>query len=89
MSANILRGCDAANCDRTFALEHGAALPGGPFPGTCASRGDVRVCEHGKVWIFVYCEGYRIDVWRRVSRFLEPLTYRRARAASLAADPTP
>lgn len=81
MSANVLRGCDAARCHRTFAHKHGGALPGGPFPGTNGKDGDVRRCEHGKVWAFVRCEGYRIDVWRRLSRFWEPLAYRRAAAA--------
>lgn len=78
MSANILRGCAASGCDRTFTSEHGGALPDGPFPGTFGSDGDVRRCEHGHIWTFVGREGYRIDTWRRVSRFWEPITYRRA-----------
>ena len=76
--SNILRGCAAERCHRTFTHEHGGALPDGPFPGTMGSQGDVRRCEHGKVWIFVGCEAYTIDVWREVSRFWEPITYARA-----------
>lgn len=80
MSANILRGCAATDCHRTFHFEHGGALPGGPFPGTSGKPGDVRRCEHGKVWRYRRTEtgGSWIDVWERVSRFWEPFVYRRA-----------
>lgn len=78
MSANVLRGCDATACHRTFTADHGGAVPGGPFPGTFGSKGDVRRCEHGRVWIFARSEAYRIDIWRPVSRFWEPVIYRRA-----------
>ena len=78
MTANILRGCAAESCDRTFRQEHGGAVPGGPFPGTHAESGDVRLCEHGKVWLYTRTEGWSIDLWVRLHPLASPIRYRRA-----------
>jgi hypothetical protein len=82
MSANVSTAREVCEreCARTFHGEHGGALPGGPFPGTNGHEGDVRRCEHGRVWEFepqvLYTAG--IDVWRLISPWWEPLRYRRA-----------
>lgn len=68
-------------CSRTFRHEHGASVPGGPFPGTLADPGDVRRCEHGRLWTFdPYTSrgDYRIDHWRRLYP-LEPAWWRARR----------
>lgn len=59
-------------CRVTWNGEHGGSLPGGPFPGTSGKPGDLRVCEHGRVWRYAetftnrfYCQ---MDRWTRVSR---------------------
>lgn len=81
--ANVREGVCRHECSRTFHGEHGGALPGGPFPGTSGSPGDVRRCDHGRLWVYAdsrengfYC---LIDVWRPISRWWEPVLYRRAR----------
>ena len=69
MTASILRGCRAANC------AHECWRPG-------AGPGDVRRCEHGKVWLYDReVEGRFFNTlirWRRVHPLWEPITYRRA-----------
>lgn len=79
MSANILRGRCANDCRVTWHSDHG---PDRETPGTSGSPGDVRRCEHGRIWIYeqtftnrFYCA---MDRWHRVSRFFEPITFRRA-----------
>jgi hypothetical protein len=66
------------NCSRTFATEHGASMPGGPFPGTFGEEGSVRRCEHGRVWQWLSCEFWRIDIWAPLSPFWSPVRYWRA-----------
>lgn len=80
MTANVLKGRCAYDCQRTWHSEHGGALPGGPFPGTGGGPGDVRRCEHGRLWIYKATD-HPMDYWRRLSWFWEPITYRRAQAA--------
>jgi len=80
-----IRGC-RENCRLTWRYEHGGALPGGPFAGTLASAGDVRVCEHGATWVATgtiststfYTQH---DVWLRVSRWSNRAYWKRARRA--------
>lgn len=87
MSANLLAGTCRHECARTWAVEHGGALPGGPFPGHWGSKGDVRRCEHGRLWLWQECpRPHSVNYWRRISRFWEPLVYRRA-AKAIAAVP--
>lgn len=77
MSTNILRGCEAANC------AHECWRAG-------ADRGDVRRCEHGKIWTFDrLVEGRFFNTlirWRRIHPFWEPITYRRAIRALAASE---
>lgn len=68
------------DCARTFHREHGEALPGGPFPGTWGEPGDVRRCEHGRIWGFA-STGTFIDLWEPVSVFWTPIRYLRAARA--------
>lgn len=77
---NILSGCAATSCHRTWHFEYGASVPGGPFPGTHARAGDVRRCEHGKVWLFhrLAPHGSWFDMWERIHPLSEPIVYRRA-----------
>lgn len=78
------QGCDR-ECRSTFRYEYGGAMEGGPFPGTMADPDDVRRCEHGRIWIFTETvTGYfynRLDLWRPISRWWEPIAYRRAARA--------
>ncbi len=91
--ANILtdRQTCARECSSTWRHEHGASVPGGPFPGTMAEPGDVRRCEHGKYWQFdrtsVGTFFTTHDLWRRLHPMLSPIAYVRARKA-LNADVT-
>ncbi|WP_191304369.1 hypothetical protein [Lentzea cavernae] len=62
----------------TFRGEHGAAMPGGPFPGTSGEPGGVRRCEHGQVWVFEKDDVYGFDHWEWLSRVWNPVRYRRA-----------
>lgn len=77
-------GC-RRECRSTWRYEHGGAQPGGPFPGTLGSQGDVRRCEHGRLWLFNRTRrdgfGNRHDEWTRLRWWLSPLRYRRAVAA--------
>lgn len=79
--ANVLRGQCLHECSVTWHCEHGGALPDGPFPGTDGESGDVRRCEHGRLWLFTrsrensfYC---LMDCWRPINRWLEPRLYRK------------
>lgn len=69
-------------CARTFRGQHGAALPGGPFPGTQGEPGDVRRCEHGRVWAFdeprSRFEWPTFDLWESLGPLSTPIRYRRA-----------
>lgn len=77
--ANLLAGTCAHECKTTWAVEHGGALPGGPFPGEYAREGDVRRCEHGKVWEYDPVDSsYRINHWRQLHWFWDGAKYRRA-----------
>ncbi len=76
------RGC-RHECQTTWRWEHGASVPGGPFPGTMADPGDVRRCEHGRVWVATgrVAKSYFFtehDVWERLTTWGSPLRYRRA-----------
>jgi hypothetical protein len=79
----------ASKCSRTFRGEHGQAVPGGPFPGTQAEEGDVRRCEHGRIWAYVKQtpNDYTIDHWEQLSRFWNPVRF--ARAARALRSPSP
>ena len=83
--ANILTSRQQCRreCSRTFHFEHGGALPGGPFPGTAGDPGDIRRCEHGRMWRFVGTErgGNWIDLWEPLSPVWNPIAWRRARRA--------
>lgn len=83
---NVFKDKDrcARDCRTTWAIEHGGALPGGPFPGGYASAGDVRRCEHGKLWIYDEHENRRqvapsMNYWRRLNWFWYPIVSWRAR----------
>lgn len=87
-SANILRGECAVECKHTWHSDYG---PNRSIPGTHASKGDVRRCGHGNIWIATgrIRESYYFtqhDEWDRVSRFWEPLLYRKATRALTAAE---
>lgn len=71
------------DCSRTFHSTYGGALPGGPFPGTMGTLGDVRRCEHGRLWQFaeIHYGGNWIDRWEPLSRFWNPIAWRRASRA--------
>lgn len=87
---NILKGTCDHDCSSTWRYAHGASVPGGPFPGTKADEGDVRRCEHGRIWLFagVKEDGYwnKFDQWRPVSRWLQPRVYRRAERVLLTSS---
>jgi hypothetical protein len=55
-------------------------VPGGPFPGTQAEAGDVRRCEHGRIWSYVKDVpfDYTIDHWETLSWFWNPVRFARA-----------
>lgn len=73
-------------CQRTWAVEHGGGLPGGPFPGIDGEPGDARRCPHGRLWLYDGPDGHRFATWRPLSRLFEP---RRAwRARHLPREPT-
>lgn len=78
-SVNIeTRGeCCQRNCSVTFRHEHGQALSNGPFSGTNGEPGDVRCCEHGRIWGFAV-SNMRIDQWELLSPLWTPVQYRRA-----------
>lgn len=82
------------DCSRTFRHEHGSALPGGPFPGTAAEPGDVRRCEHGRIWCYRETNwgltaASGIDVWEQLAWWWEPIRYARAVRALRFAPPSP
>lgn len=79
MSANIApTGC-RWDCRETWACEYGASLPGGPFPGTQGSTGDVRRCKHGNVWLYAGpSSSWRFDIWRRLTWWGTPVQYHHA-----------
>jgi hypothetical protein len=81
MSVTIRRPNCRRDCRQTWRHEHGAALPGGPFPGTLAQEGDVRRCEHGRIW---YCpkepsDASNFDQWERLTWWGTPIRYQQAR----------
>ena len=81
MTANITRPSCRRDCARTWRYEHGASCPGGPFPGTFGSEGDVRRCEHGRIWLYrpdCYHHGSNFDIWRRLTPWGNPILHRRA-----------
>lgn len=51
-------------------------------PPACAARmpGDVRKCEHGKLWYWDTADG-GVDYWRPLSPIWTPIVYKRAIAA--------
>lgn len=91
MTANAFtdRQACAHHCRTTRKLTGGRDQRDGPYPGTYGEPGDVRRCEHGRVWLWRgTTEGMffqPLDVWRRISRFGEPVRYRRAVRAIEAA----
>lgn len=89
-AANVRKGRCRYECRSTWRYEHGGSVPGGPFPGTMAGPGDVRLCQHGDVWEYArtYTDGFfnERDAWARLSRFWQPLARRRALAALATAD---
>lgn len=80
MSAHIRpTGC-RVNCRTTWRHEYG---PGRSLPGTHATRGDVRRCEHGNLWVATgrtleSCYFTDHDEWERLTRWGSPIRYRRA-----------
>ncbi|NUR80782.1 MAG: hypothetical protein HOQ21_10100 [Dermatophilaceae bacterium] len=56
------------NCERTFRYIHDA---------TRGEPGDVRYCDHGRVWTFDHDTGH-IDVWEWLSPVFNPIRYARA-----------
>lgn len=79
VKVNVLRdGCVKAECHRTFRQSKNG--------GTWGAKGDVRRCEHGRLWIYVGSERLTIDVWRRLT-LGERIRHRRAvRDLPTAAD---
>lgn len=79
MNANITPQTCRVECRKTWSCEHGASVPGGPFPGTLGSPGDVRRCEHGNVWLYEGDDASsRFDYWTRLRWWTTPIQYRRA-----------
>lgn len=81
------RGC-RDECAITWRYSHGSAWD--TRPGTNGYPGDVRRCEHGRLWIFerhftntYYCE---MDRWQPISRWWRPLLYRKASRALAVMD---
>ena len=64
----------ALKCRNTFRTSYG---PDGSLPGTFGKPGDVRRCDHGRVWTFTD-ESYGLDYWMRLSPVLSPIRYLRA-----------
>lgn len=85
MSANIRTGCRYV-CASTWRDSHG---PSHSLEGTHAEHGDVRYCEHGRLWRYIgtrenqfFCQ---MDCWKRITR-AEPIIHRRAIRALAAAE---
>lgn len=76
-------------CRKTWRQEYGGAVPGGPFPGTYAQPGDVRVCEHGKYWEYAPDAtppgDYTFDHWRRLD-WATPIRLHRAKTALTSSE---
>lgn len=71
-------------CRKTWRGEHGGALSGGPFPGTQAKAGDVRRCEHGRIWEYSvdYVPNHlTFDYWYHLDWFRYPIQRHRAKVA--------
>jgi len=87
VNANVKAGRCKFECSKAWKGEHGSAVPGGPFPGTHGSEGDVRRCEHGRIWSYVGGDAsYQFDHWERLRWWEFPMRYRRAVRALRAAD---
>lgn len=82
MTASIRKEGCRYECSTTWRGDHG---PDRSIPGTYASEGDVRQCEHGRLWLFTGEAQSRYftvhDCWRRLSRWWDPIVFRRAKRA--------
>ena len=85
-TGNIQRECEDG-CSVTWHTDYG---PNGSLPGTRGAHGDVRRCDHGRVWLYeetfmnrYYCS---MDRWRALSKFRNWRLHKRAVRALATPD---